>query len=44
MNIKPTDSNQCDLPMTPDHITFYNWDTSNYDHYRVRYINRISNQ
>ena len=35
MTIKPTNSNQCDLPMTPDHITFYNWDTSNYDHYRA---------
>jgi len=39
MSIKADTSNQCDLPMTKDHIVFYNWDTCNYDHYRADKLN-----
>ena len=44
MDIKPTNSNQCDLPMTNNHIVFYNRDTGNYDHYKADILTKAQIQ
>jgi NAD(P)H-flavin reductase len=44
MDIKPTNSNQCDLPMTNNHIVFYNWNTGNYDHYKADILTKAEIQ
>ena len=42
--IEPTNSNQCDLPMTNNHIVFYNRDTGNYDHYKADILTKAQIQ